>query len=175
MMNKPESKLSLIRLFYSYNSWATTQLIDKIVQLDRKELEMPGCSGHGSILETMAHFLTTQWGWFSWFDKSKSVQDSMMLRVSPEEIESPEKLQQRWRDIENQTIACLEKLMEDDLDEEWSASTPGGFSMTLPLWKLLLHVANHGTHTRAQIISAVRRLSHDPGSYEFFQFALSQA
>jgi uncharacterized damage-inducible protein DinB len=84
-------------------------------------------------------------------------------------------LQQRWRDIENQTIACLEKLMEDDLDEAWSATTPEGFSMTLPLWKLLMHVANHGTHTRAQIIAAVRRLGHDPGSYEFFRFALSRA
>jgi uncharacterized damage-inducible protein DinB len=122
----------------------------------------------------MAHLLTTQRGWVSWFDKSRSAQEAMSLRITPEEIDSQDKLHKKWQQINQQTNACIEKLTPQDLNNEWTASTPGGFTMTLPLWKLLLHVANHGTHTRAQVIAAVRRLGHDPGSYEFFRYALSQ-
>jgi uncharacterized damage-inducible protein DinB len=173
-MEKAHSHLSMIKLFYVYNSWATAQLIDAMVGLSEEEINTPGCSGNGSIRETMAHLLTAQWGWLSWLDKSKSAQESMTLRLNPDEINSRDKLLKKWREIDRQTNTCIENLTDEDLVENWSASTPGGFSMTLPLWKLLMHVANHGTHTRAQIIAAIRRLGYDPGSYEFFRFALSQ-
>jgi len=173
-VEKSDNQLQMIKVFYAYNSWATSQLIKALEKLNEEEITTPGCSGNGSMRETTAHLLTTQWGWFSWFDKSKGAQESMTLRLSPEEINRPEKLLKKWREIDQQTNDCIERLSEKDLNEDWSASTPGGFSMTLPLWKLLLHVANHGTHTRGQIIAAIRRLGYDPGSYEFFRFALSQ-
>ena len=173
-MTENVKQLDTIRIFYQYNSWATSQLVGVLGQLNEEELTAPGCSGNGSIRETMAHLLTAQWGWFSWFDKSRSAQEAMTLRITEEEIDTPDKLQEKWREIDLQTSACIEKLTPQDLEEDWTASTPGGFSMTLSLWKLLLHVANHGTHTRAQVIAAIRRLGHDPGSHEFFRYALSR-
>jgi uncharacterized damage-inducible protein DinB len=173
-MDNNSITVQLLQLFYTYNFWATSQLIEVLKGLSEEEISTPGCSGHGSIRKTMAHLFTTQWGWFSWFDKSRSAQEAMTLRITPEEIDTPDKLQHKWQEIKKQTNDCLEKLTPQDLMENWTASTAGGFTMTLPLWKLLMHVANHGTHTRAQIVAAIRRLGHDPGSYEFFRYALSQ-
>ena len=174
-MEKTDSMLEMIKMFYAYNSWATSQLINSLDQLSAEQLTAPGCSGNGSIRETLAHCLGTQRGWFSWFDKSLTAQESITLRVSPEEIDTPEKLKQKWQSIDEQTNNCLENLTETGVNEIWSASFPNGFSMALALWQLLLHVTNHGTHTRAQIVAAVRRFGHEPGIYEFFRFTLSQS
>ena len=45
-------------------------------------------------------------------------------------------------------------------------------TLSQPLGELMLHVANHGTHTRAQIAAAVRRLGKDPGVLEYLKFAM---
>jgi uncharacterized damage-inducible protein DinB len=150
------------------------QLLTALDQLSEEELYAPGCRGHGSIRETLAHLIGTQWGWFSWFDGSRTPAQSMALKVTGDEISTPQKLRERWQAVDRQSTECLEKLSEEDLAKIWSATSPGGFTMALPLWQLLLHVANHGTHTRAQIVAAVRRFAHDPGVFELFRFALAR-
>lgn len=174
MMDRNKSILEIIQNFYAYNSWSMEQLFTALNQLTEENLAAPGCSGHGSIRETLAHLIGAQWGWFSWFDKSKTAVESITLKLTADDINTPEKLNEKWSAINQQTNACIEKLTEDNLKEIWSASFPNGFSIALPFWKLLLHVANHGTHTRAQIVAAIRRFGHNPGNYDYFRFALGQ-
>ena len=45
----------LIKTLYAYNSWAVAKLLDALEQLTPEELAAPGCSGHGSIRDTLAH------------------------------------------------------------------------------------------------------------------------
>jgi uncharacterized damage-inducible protein DinB len=174
MMDQTKPKLEMIKMFYDYNSWAMGMLIASLQKLSEEQLTAPGCSGHGSIRDTLAHLLSTQKGWFSWFDKSMTAEESIKLRITSEEIDDPGKLSKTWKSIDRQTDECLNMLSETDVNENWSASLAGGFTITLPLWQLLLHVANHGTHTRAQIVAAIRRFGQEPGIYEFFRFALSR-
>lgn len=49
---------------------------------------------------------------------------------------------------------------------------PDGMTLSLPLGEMMLHVANHGTHTRSQIATAARRLSKIPGELEYLNFAM---
>ncbi len=164
--------LEMIKNFYAYNAWAMEILLKSLEQVTEEEYTALGCSGHGSIRDTLAHLMGTQWGWFSWFDGSQSAVESIALHITGEEIDTPEKAAEKWKAVHVQTNACLGILTEDNIRKEWSATLPNGFTMSLPLWQLLLHVANHGTHTRAQIIAAVRRLGHNPGIYELFRYAL---
>ena len=53
-MEKTDSMLEMIKMFYAYNSWATSQLINSLDQLNVEQLTAPGCSGNGSIRETLA-------------------------------------------------------------------------------------------------------------------------
>jgi uncharacterized damage-inducible protein DinB len=166
--------LELLKTYYEYNSWASTQLLLALDQLTESEYTAPGCSGHGSIRDTLAHLIGTQRGWFSWFDGSMTAAQSMALKLTGREISTPEKRREVWRAVDKQTNECVEKLTEDDLRNVWSATSPSGFVMAAPLWQLLLHVANHGTHTRGQIVAAVRRSGHDPGVFELFRFVLAR-
>ena len=42
-----------------------------------------------------------------------------------------------------------------------------------PFWKLLMHEANHGTHTRAQIIASIRRFGHEPPNLDFLNYVMT--
>ena len=165
--------LELIKTYYAYNSWAAAKLLDSLEQLSAAELVAPGCSGHGSIRDTLAHFMTTQWGWVSWFDGSLTVSQAYALKVPSESIDTVAKARQRWSSIDKQATTLVNGLTDEKLKDIWSWTLPTGGSDSLPLWRLLFHVANHGTHTRAQIVAAIRRAGHDAPNIDFLNYSLT--
>jgi uncharacterized damage-inducible protein DinB len=162
----------LIKSYYAYNSWAAVRLLDALGKLTPEELAAPSCSGHGTIRDTLAHFMATQWGWFSWFDGSMPAGQAIALRIPKDSIDTLAKARERWAEIDKQTTECVNGLSEEKLRDVWTWSIPSG-SDSLPLWRLLLHVANHGTHTRGQIVAAIRRLGHDAPNLDFLTFSLT--
>jgi uncharacterized damage-inducible protein DinB len=172
---KGENKMhEIIEFQFAYAGWATEKLFVVLEKISKEEYNAPGCSGHGSIRDTLAHCLSAEQGWFLWFDKSMSVSDSMAVRLKSEEIETMIQAREHWQAIRQRTERCIRSLTENEMLVIWSAATPR-VNIALPLWKFLLHVANHGTHTRAQIVSALRRLGYDPGNYDLFRYALNPA
>jgi uncharacterized damage-inducible protein DinB len=165
--------LELIKTLYAYNSWATAHVLTTLENLSTEELAAPGCSGHGSIRDTLAHLFTTQWGWLSWLDGSMNLSQSYGVRVSAESIDTAMKASERWVPIDKQTTAFINSLTQDKLRDIWSWALPNGHSDSLPLWRLLTHLANHGTHTRAQIIAAIRRAGHEPPNIDFMNYSLT--
>ena len=165
--------LELVKTYYAYNSWAAAKLLDSLESLSAAELTAPGCSGHGSIRDTLAHFMATQWGWVSWFDGSLTVTQAYGVKIPSDSLDTVAKARERWLPIDKQATDLVNGLTEEKLRDIWSWSLPNGGSDSLPLWKLLLHVANHGTHTRAQIVAAIRRAGHDAPNIDFLNYSLT--
>jgi uncharacterized damage-inducible protein DinB len=117
--------------------------------------------------------MQTQWGWFSWFDGSADVQKATTLRIPSESIDTIAKAREVWVPIDRQTTKAIAELTEDKLQDVWTWTIPGRQSDSLPLWRLIFHVANHGTHTRAQIVAAIRRLGHDAPNLDFLNYSLT--
>jgi uncharacterized damage-inducible protein DinB len=165
--------IELVKTYYAYNSWAAAKLLNSLESLSGAELTAPGCSGHGSIRDTLAHFMATQWGWVSWFDGSLTVSQAYALKIPSDSLDTIAKARERWLAIDKQATDLVNGLTEEKLRDIWSWSLPTGGSDSLPLWKLLLHVANHGTHTRAQIVAAIRRAGHDAPNIDFLNYSLT--
>jgi uncharacterized damage-inducible protein DinB len=165
--------LELMRTTYDYNTWATARVLDGLEGLTEEEYNAPDCSGNGSIRDTLAHLLTCQWGWFAWFDGSMTLQEAYALTLPGEAIPTVAEARARWAAIDAQTQAYLRRVDETTLEETRSWTTPGGRSDSAPLWKLLLHVANHGTHTRGQVVAGIRRVGADPGNTDLLHWALA--
>lgn len=165
--------LELIKTYYAYSSWATARLLVALEELAAEDLAEPGCSGHGSMGDTLAHLMTTQWGWFSWFDGSMTVSQAYQLKVTGESVDSVAKARDRWLPIDSQATAFVNTLSEEKLRDVWSWTLQTGRSDSLPLWKLLTHLANHGTHVRAQILAAIRRAGHEPPNIDFLNYSLA--
>jgi len=165
--------LELIKTLYAYNSWAAARLLDSLEQLSPAELTAPGCSGHGSLRDTLAHFMATQLGWVSWFDGSLTMSQAYAVRISGDTMDTIAKARERWTPIDKQATDLVNGLSEAKLKDTWSWTIPAGGSDSLPLWRLLLHVANHGAHTRAQIVAGIRRAGHDAPNIDFLNYSLT--
>jgi uncharacterized damage-inducible protein DinB len=165
--------IEIIKTFYSYNSWATNQLMQSLNQLSAEQYDASRCSAHGSIRDTLAHLLSTQWGWISWFDGSMSVAEAVTYKIKNEEIEHPADAKNRWVSIDSKTNGFVESLTEEILNADKPFTLPNGFESAMPLWKMMLHVANHGTHTRAQIVAAIRRAGVTPANCEMIYYLMT--
>lgn len=162
----------MMATLYRYNSWAMAQLFPVLHQLGTKEYTTIEASGHGSIQSTLAHLLAIQWGWFSWFDKSLPVADAYARtsQIAARDVPTVKRAEARWKEIERQAAACLDRLDDAQLKSVWSFELPGGVSGAMPLWQMVLHVANHQTHTRAQVIAALRRAGYEPPNTDILNF-----
>lgn len=162
----------LVRTYFAYNSWATARVLDALEALTPEQYNEPGCSGHGSIRDNFAHLMAAQLRWLSWFDGSLTAVLAQQLNVTSESIDTVGKARERWLSIDTQATEYVNGLNDDKLRDLWTWTLSAGKSDSLPLWKLLMHVANHGTHTRAQIIAAVRRAGHAPPNVDFLNYSL---
>src|SRR5688500_8022114 len=107
--------LELIQALFRYSSRATAQLLDALERLTPEEYTAPGCSGHGSIRDTLAHLLAVEWGWISELDGSMTPAEAEALDVKGEEVASLAEARRRWAEIDAQTSRCVAGLSEEAL------------------------------------------------------------
>jgi uncharacterized damage-inducible protein DinB len=164
--------LDVIKYTYHYNRWATELLLDALEPLSPEELNAPGCSGNGSIRDTLAHLLSVQWGWINWFQEKMTIAQATGKLIAGEEIPTVAEARRRWGPIAEQTDAYIATLDEEHMEGCITSVLPNNTTVEFTRWHLLLHLANHGTHTRAQIVAAISRAGHDPGSLEMLAFEM---
>lgn len=162
----------LMVTLFKYNSWAMAQMFGALHQLKPNQYATIEASGHGSVRDTLAHLLAVQWGWFSWFDKSTPVAEAYARtgQLLGDQISTTKRAEARWKEIERQAQACLDRVDDDQLKVVWSFKLPGGVSGAMPLWQMMLHVANHQTHTRGQILAALRGAGYEPPNIDLLNF-----
>ncbi len=163
-----------ILYFYQYNTWATERLLEALEQLTPEQYIAPGCSGNGSIRDTLAHLFAVQYSWFSWYDDTMKVEEAIRYAIPGEEISTIALARERWMWVKEKTNSFLSSLTEEKITgiRTWSFPNMDGGAV---LWKLLLHTANHGTHMRAQIVAAIRRFGYNPGALDLLQLVLKEA
>ncbi len=163
-----------IRLLYRYSSWAMQNMFDALEKLSAEQYNAPGCSGNGSTKETLAHLLSTYQGWFSWLEGSKTQDEAMQMKVKEDDIATIAAARKKWELMDQRTHLFLEIQTEESLKVHRSFKSHSGQTDSLPLGELLLQIANHGTHTRAQIVAAIRRAGIDPGNYELLRYLMTR-
>ncbi len=168
--------LSLIKRYYLYNAWANNRLVKALEKLTPAQLAEPGCSGNGSVMQTLSHLLNTEYEWFQWHSKEERGDgvkiESLEEALDGGNITSLDEAQKWLVIIDTQTQNFLNTLTEEMLHQERSFTMRDGSRRSVLLWELLLHTANHATHTRAQIIAAIRRNNINPGGFDLLHFMM---
>ncbi len=163
----------VITFAFQYDAWATRLLLRAMEQLTPEQYTAPGCSGHGSIRDTFAHLISSQHAWISWFEGKITISEAIRLRIPGAELDTVVAARARWAPILDQTRAYVAGLGERELAAHRDWAIPSGPSGRSRLWQLLLHVANHGTHTRGQIVAAIRRAGYNPGNIEMLAYVMT--
>ena len=120
---------------------------------------------HTSLLGTLAHILFADWIWFT-------------RVVGP--MEKPDQTRQAletiWPELHRQWDLWAERASDADLNcvLEYKSMLYGDPART-PAWQIILHVCNHGTLHRGQVMGMLRQMGIAPPHTDMMNFFLESA
>ncbi len=139
---------SIARLF-DYNYWAFERVWGCIEQITDEQFIQPLGYSRGPIRDQVVHLMSATWRW---------VERLQLVEASPrlvyEDFTSKAATKTMWDQMRGDVMRYIRSLDQAQLDEviRWEISSLALTSHS-PRWELLLHVANHGTDHRAQILA----------------------
>lgn len=143
----------LIRNYVSFNAWANERICSEVMMLKEDELQQEIKSSFRNIRETLLHIWDAQEIWMERFDGTsparwpsasfKGNRDDLIdgLMASSQALESK--------------VHGYSKLQ---LKAKVSYTTMKGNNGNSPLYQMLMHVVNHGTYHRGQLVTMLREL-----------------
>ena len=159
-----------LRTLYGYNRWATERVLAAATGLPAEQLLTPGQAGRGSVRDTLVHLVSAQRGWLAWWDGSLSGNEAYGERLNPADFPDLATLRREWEAVQARTEAFVAGLDEDDLARTYAETTPDGTPFQMPLWQMLLHVANHGTQHRSEVAAMLTPIGHSPGDLDLLDY-----
>lgn len=147
--------VQLVRRLVEYNDVLHRRLWDSIRQLSDGQFVAEIDYSHGSIRNQMVHLAAVDGRWLRGL---KGLPDARTFHPDPSAYQTPQSTYELWDPIAREYTEYA-----TSLDERGLMRTPVG--MPGPAWQVLVHVVNHGTDHRAQILRAL----HDFGAPTFDQ------
>src|SRR6266487_1265847 len=139
------------RHFYDYHFAENRKLWDRyITQLSDEQFTQHSDYSRGSVRDQILHLMSCDDAWFSGLRGVEIPED-----LNPADFSARESIRAHWDKVEQNMRDYLAKLQDNMLFEK----PLEGEDKDLMLWQVLLHVANHGTDHRAQLL----RLLNDLG------------
>jgi uncharacterized damage-inducible protein DinB len=157
---------SLAITLVNYNAWANHRVLLKAAHLPWDALSAEGPLSHGSILGTLIHILDTQWYWREGAQSGRLP----MQTLSPTDFISLASLMKRWQIEDQSLLDYVRTLSAAELQGSVTYSWPQARPRSKPLWHILLHIVNHGTHHRSEIGQQLATLGRSPGDLDFIKF-----
>jgi uncharacterized damage-inducible protein DinB len=139
------------RYLYNYHFAENRIIWDRYVTpLSQEQFTRSVDYSHGSVRNQVVHLVSAD---ETWFCEMRGVEIPEAL--DPAGFDDRAKLRAHWDDVEQAMRAYLAALRDEMLFEK---PFPGE-DKNLILWQVLIHVVNHGTDHRAQLL----RILHDLG------------
>ena len=139
------------RKFYDYHFTENRRLWDRYVtQLSDAQFMRPVEYSRGSVRDQILHLISCDTMWFSGLRGVEIPED-----LNPSDFRDRESIRAHWDNVEQTMREYLAALQDEMLFNK----PLDGEDKDLILWQVLLHVVNHGTDHRSQLL----RLLNDLG------------
>jgi uncharacterized damage-inducible protein DinB len=145
--------LERIRALYHYNRWANARVLNAAARLTAEQFTRDLGNSFRSVRDTLAHIFGAEWIWLMrWNGTSPdALPDSTRFRTVDD-------LAKAWQEVEQEQSVFLGRLVEVELDRPLAYINLKRQPFSYPLWQMLVHVANHSTYHRGQVITMMRQL-----------------
>lgn len=149
---------------YHYNEWANETVLAAAAGVSDEELARERTVSMGSIANELAHIVAAQESWSARLSEGAPTS-------SPEPLNEGivATLRKRY-DVSHAWLQEYTGRLTDDelarvIDIEWQ-----GDVYNYRAWKILMHLANHGTQHRAEVGIALLALDASPGDLDLDDF-----
>lgn len=151
---------SAFRHLYDYHFTENRKLWALAAGLSEENFARPAAYSHGSVRDQVIHLVEVENIWFSEL-QNRELDDPFPA----EHLESRAAMRAYWDQIEQDVRAYLAALMDDML-----LTTPilePDEDRGLYVWQVLLHVVNHATDHRAQLLRQLNDLGVETGYQDY--------
>ena len=145
-----------LRGHLDYTAWASGLLLDAASQLSPEELNRDFQTADKSVLGTLAHIFAADRVWLR-----RIHGQAPATFLAPEECDLA-RLQDAWPAIHRDWKEWAAGLTDSRAMESLSYRDMTGNSHQSPLWQIVLHLVNHGTHHRGAVSGFLRAMGHQP-------------
>jgi uncharacterized damage-inducible protein DinB len=154
-----------LRCVYDYSYWARDRILTQVSQLDHDAYVADAKLDYGSIRGTLVHILERE---ATWLARWEGRPDQLL---GEQALPTFETLCEAWSREETKMRAFLQRLSDPILIEvvEYE-STLSGRRYAIPLWKMMAHLAHHGTQHRSEVALALTQLGHSPGDLDLIVY-----
>jgi uncharacterized damage-inducible protein DinB len=146
----------VLRTHLAYTAWASRRLIDASAQLTSAELDRDFETSDRSVLGTLVHLFRADRVWLQRVTKHPKP------FFMGEGEHSLAVLQNDWPPVLQQWQDWGDGLTAASVQDMLTYQDLKGRSWSQPLWQVVLHVVNHGTHHRGQVSGFLRSLGRTP-------------
>lgn len=140
-------------IHFAYSGWASQRLVEAAAKLTEEELTRDHKSADKSVLGTLVHIFAADRVWYA------RVTGAAITKFIDEADYRMAVLETDWPVLHQQWLAYLATA---DLGVVIAYKDMKGNSHESPLWQILLHVVNHGTHHRGMVTAMLRAMGHTP-------------
>ena len=145
-----------LRLHVKYSAWASQRLMDEVAKLTPDELSRDFQTSDKTVVATLAHVFAADRVWLS---RIQGVSPTTFITPEDQELAT---LQKAWPELQNRWNAWAAPLTDQQVLAKIPYRDIKGNSYESPLWQILLHVVNHGTHHRGAVSGFLRAMGHTP-------------
>jgi uncharacterized damage-inducible protein DinB len=154
----------VLRTHLDYTAWASLRLLDAAAQLPPGELTRDFGTASGSVLDTLVHIFAADRVWLA---RVRGQPNPVFVTDADRSLPA---LQNSWPPLLQQWKAWAGELNDERAREPVAYSTMEGTPWRQPIWQVLLHVVNHGTHHRGQVSGFLRSMGHTPPPVDLVHF-----
>jgi uncharacterized damage-inducible protein DinB len=147
----------LIKL-YDYNYWANHRSLSAAASLTDEQLNRQHGHSWGSVFDTLLHIMNAEWIWLKrWKEISPSIFPTR------DDYPTLSAMEKRWAELEAEMRTFVSLQTEESLLRQLEYTNTRGKVFRLPLWQMMAHVPNHGTHHRGELAAmlALMDVPHD--------------
>src|SRR5918996_4405728 len=155
-----DMNVNAFRHFYDYHFAENRKLWDYVTQLSLEHFTQAVNYSHGSVRDQIVHLMSVDDIWFSELRGVEPLED-----LNPAALDDRNILRAHWDSVEQKMRDYLAELRDDMLFDK-PIEEPEE-DKDLIVWQVLLHVVNHGTDHRAQLLRLLNDLGVQTTSQDY--------
>ena len=155
----------VLRCHIDYTAWASRRIVEAAGQLNAEELARNFATADKSVLGTLVHTFAADRIWMGRIEghipaRFLEVEKDMHMHV----------LRDGWPAVLDRYKAWAAGLTDEAAHAALIYMNLKGDAFQSPIWQVVLHVVNHGTHHRGQVAGFLRSMGHTPPPLDLIEF-----
>lgn len=145
-----------LRTQLDYSAWASQRLLDAAAQLAPEELTRDFKTADKTVLDTLVHIYAADRIWLA-----RVSGEPRATFIDPEDRDLG-LLEAEWPALHQRWKLWLRDFTDGDVSRVIAYHDTKGRPYSQPLWQIVLHLVNHGTHHRGQVSGFLRSMDRTP-------------